>query len=132
MNLLYTSAAMNRRKDCKEMLRLLVFGFTIISGIVLLTVCFIMCPILLSKVREESFVMYLMYFMGAFLLWILLMAFACCLWRINEVCLCCFRNQWIHQQKMNDTEDIEDAENVILFEKVHIQSKSTHISYINE
>jgi len=123
---------MNRRKDCKEMLRLLVFGFTIISGIVLLTVCFIMCPILLSKVREESFVMYLMYFMGAFLLWILLMAFACCLWRINEVCLCCFRNQWIHQQKMNDTEDIEDAENVILFEKVHIQSKSTHISYINE
>jgi len=112
------------------MLRLLVFGFTIISGIVLLTVCFIMCPILLSKVREESFVMYLMYFMGAFLLWILLMAFACCLWRINEVCLCCFRNQWIHQQKMNDTEDIEDAENVILFEKVHIQSKSTHISYI--
>jgi hypothetical protein len=67
--------------------------------------------------------------MGAFLFWILLMALACCLWRINEVCLCCFRNQWNHQQKIKDVEDTEDDK---LFEKIHIQSKSTQISYTNE
>lgn len=123
---------MNRQKDCTGTLKLFVFGFTIISGIVLLTVCFIMCPLLLSKVREQSFVTYVMYFMGAFLLWILLMALACCLWRINEVCLCCFRNQWNHEQKIKDAEDTEDSEDDILFERIHIQSKSTQISYTNE
>lgn len=121
---------MNMQKDCKETLRLFIFGFTIISGIVLLTVCFIMCPILLSKVREESFVKHLIYFMGAFLLWILIMAFACCLWHINDVCLCCFRNQW-NQQKIKDT-DVEDSGDVTLNETIYIQPKNIHISYINE
>lgn len=121
---------MNMQKDCKGTLRLFIFGFTIISGVVLLTVCFIMCPILLSKVRDESFVKHLMYFMGAFLLWILVMAFACCLWHINEVCLCCFRNQW-NKEKINDI-DVENSEDATLFETIHMQSKNTHISYIKE
>lgn len=108
LKLLYNSANMNGQNDCRRTLKLFIFGFTIISGIVLLTVCFIMCPLVLSKVREQSFVTYIMYFMGVFLLWILLMAFACCLWRINEVCLCCFRNQWNHQQKIKDAEYSED------------------------
>jgi hypothetical protein len=82
-----------------------LFGFTLLVGITLFVWCFIRCPANLSKLYGHTEVnyKYVLYFLSAFALWMLLLACCCCLWHDNAVSLCLNWYQRNHQQKDSST-----------------------------
>lgn len=85
----------------------ILFCFTILVGIALFLWCFIRCPDNLSKLYGHTEVnyKYVMYFLSAFALWVLLLACSCCLWHDNAVFIWCNWYQRNHQQNDSPTED---------------------------
>jgi hypothetical protein len=120
----------------------ILFCFTVLVGIVMFLWCFIRCPHNLSKLygHTEINYKYVLYFLSAFALWVLLLACCCCLWRDSAVFLCWRRYHW-NQEEDNATIEDSKNDNVSKISKEHCKRQShtdiqnSHVismTYINE
>ena len=127
---------MGKGKECSRKLGLCIFGFTVAVGIVILCLCFISCPLLLSKIYGKPVVGYIMYFMGGFVVWVMLMAISCCLWRSNEVCPCFFKKKWNHEtDQLRGVENgdlVSESEEEVLFDKQLKHPENLHFAFEND
>jgi ABC-type nickel/cobalt efflux system permease component RcnA len=86
-----------------------LFCFTLLVGIVMFLWCFIRCPDNLSKLYGHTEVnyKYVLYFLSAFALWVLLLACCCCLWRDSAVFL-----WWHRYQRNHETDNISNKDSM--------------------
>jgi len=92
----------------------ILFCFTLLVGIIMFLWCFIRCPANLSKLYGHTEVnyKYVLYFLSAFALWVLLLTCSCCLWHDNAVFLCWHWYQRNHHQKHSLTTEGTKEDNV--------------------